>query len=38
MTGFQRGTNLFFSLLYEKDSIVFSPLRFENLLYDNKLL
>jgi hypothetical protein len=38
MIGFQRGINLIFSFLYEKDNIVFSPLRFENILYDNKLL
>jgi hypothetical protein len=38
MIGFQRGINSIFSLLYEKDNIVFSALRFENLLYDNKLL
>ena len=38
MIGFQRGINLSFSLLYEEDNIVFSPLLFENLLYDSKLL
>lgn len=38
MIGFQRGINLIFSFLYEEDNIVFSPLRFENILYDNKLL
>ena len=38
LIGFQRGIKIIFSLLYEEDNIVFSPLRFENLLYDNNLL
>ncbi len=35
--GFQSGIDLFFSLLYWEDNIVFSLLHLENLLYDNNL-
>jgi len=38
MIGFQRSINLIYSLFIEGNNNIISPLCFENLLYDNKLI